>query len=149
MLPSWQFFVCSPGSSCCAQGSLWLQSSGLLCCGAEAAHCGRVPCCGAHAQEPQLADSRAGSGVWHTGPAVLWLVKSSHTRNRTCVLPISRPTPAHCTTRDVETESEPGLCWPHSELLGSSKDFFQISLKDVILDTDNLTIQRGLSQHHV
>lgn len=100
-------------------------------------------------QEPQLAGSRAGAVVWHTGPAVSWLVKSSHTRNRSCVLSISRPTPVHWTTKEIRDKSLNPDCAGLTQIFGSSKDLLQICLKDVILNIDNLTIQRGLSQHHV
>ena len=91
------------GLSRCAQGSLWLQSAGLLFPAVQRLLTVAASLVAEQAlQEPQLAGSRAGAVVWHTGPAVSWLVKSSHTRNRSCVLSISRPTPIHWTTKDIQ-----------------------------------------------
>ena len=117
-------FLCAGflGLSCCARGSLIAVQRFLTVAASLAAE--QTP------QRPQRTDSRAASVVWPTGPAVSWLVKSSQTRNGTCVLSISRPSPVHCTTGEARDK-----VWTRTVPASlSSKGFFQIYLKAVVLN---------------
>ena len=118
------------GLSRCAQGSLWLQSAGLLFAAVQRLLTVAASLVAEQAlQEPQLAGSRAGSVVWHTGPAVSWLVKSSHTRNRSCVLSISRPTPVHWTTKEIRDRVWTRTVLASLRFLDHQKTFFRSVLR--------------------
>ena len=148
MLPSWQFFVCPPGSS-------------LLCAGLS------------------LVAERGATLLWRRGCSLWRpLVAEQTLRSRSSQTPErarqfgtpaqlfrglwSPPTPgiepvSFPLAGGLRSTGPPGTsrqslnpdCAGLMMIFGSSKEFFQIYLKDVILNTDNLTIQRGLSQHHV
>ena len=90
---------------------------GLLCCGAQASHCGGFSCCRARALGARasliVACGLSSCGSWAlerrfsscgAQALALWHVGSSRTRGRTRVPCIGRRIPNHCTTREAHCQ---------------------------------------------